>query len=122
MRTYIVSDEPQLRSAIQFLLDHQPHIKIVADIDKQKLLLAQIEASQPELIMLDWDMFGQATVDLLTNLCVLPKRPKILVLSLRSDVEQLALQAGADLFFNKGDSPEKLVTILGNFGQKEVSL
>lgn len=119
MRTYIVADQPQLQSAIQFLLDHQPHIRVIERIDHIKLVLAQIEAAHPDLIMVDWDMFGHATIELLTTLGTLGKRPKIVVLSLRPEVEGAALQAGADIFICKSDSPEKLVAILNTLVENE---
>lgn len=122
MRTYIVADQPQLRSAIQFLLDHQPNIRVIDSIDPKKIILAQIEAARPELIMLDWDMFGQATVELLMLLCRSEERPRVLVLSSRPEVEQAALQAGADVFICKSDSPEKLIDILHKFVEEKTQL
>ncbi|MCB9100710.1 MAG: response regulator [Anaerolineales bacterium] len=122
MRTYIVADQPQLRSAIQFLLDHQPNIRVVDSIDQKKIILAQIELARPELIMLDWDMLGQATVELLMLLCRSKERPSILVLSSRPEVEQVALQAGADEFICKSDSPEKLIDILHKFVKEKTNL
>lgn len=122
MRTYIVADQPQLRSAIQFLLDHQPNIKVVDSIDQKKIILAQIELARPELIMLDWDMLGQATVELLMLLCRSKERPSILVLSSRPEVEQVALQAGADEFICKSNSPEKLIDILHKFVKEKTNL
>ncbi|MCB0167710.1 MAG: response regulator [Anaerolineae bacterium] len=122
MRTYIVADQPQLRSAIQFLLDYQPHINVVDSIDPKRIILAQIEAAQPELILLDWDMFGQATIELLTTLCRAKQRPRVLVISFRPEVEQVALQAGADVFICKSDSPERLIDILRKFVEEETKL
>lgn len=122
MRTYIVADQPQLRSAIQFLLDHQPNIRVVDSIDQKKIILAQIELARPELIMLDWDMLGQATVELLMLLCRSKERPSILVLSSRPEVEQVALQAGADEFICKSDLPEKLIDILHKFVKEKTNL
>ena len=122
MRTYIVTDQPQLQSAIQFLLDHQPHFSVVDSIDPKNFILPQIEAAPPELILLDWDMLGQATIELLEMLSLLEEQPKVLVFSLRPEVERVALQAGANVFICKSDSPEKLVKVLRKLIEPEIQL
>jgi DNA-binding NarL/FixJ family response regulator len=54
----------------------------------------------------------------LADLHALERRPQIIVLSVRPEVESAALAAGADAFVTKSAPPDQLVTILRDMRSK----
>jgi DNA-binding NarL/FixJ family response regulator len=75
-------------------------------------LAAQIAASEPDVLLLDWDLPGQPMPDLLADLHKLEPRPMLAVIGVRPEVEQPALAAGADIFVGKSVPPSALVAML----------
>jgi DNA-binding NarL/FixJ family response regulator len=99
-------------------------------------LLDQAILTQPDLVLLDWELPGlsaknystttpegqnkRARHHLLVILHTLHSRPKVIALSGRPEVRQAALDAGADAFVSKGDSPERLLETLRKIGNNRV--
>jgi nitrogen fixation NifU-like protein len=103
-------------------------VSVVGEAIRVEDLLAQVGEIQPDLVLLDWELPGllaadlpnstssstveQARCYLLDALHALHSHPKVIALSGRLEVRQLALDAGADAFVSKGDPPERLLTAL----------
>jgi DNA-binding NarL/FixJ family response regulator len=85
---------------------------VVGEATDSKELLAQAEAVCPDLVLIDWDLPGMATVDLLPALQKICPDLQVIALSGRPDVEQAALTAGAQAFVNKADPPEQLLVAI----------
>jgi nucleotide-binding universal stress UspA family protein len=138
MRVLIVDDQAAVRSALQRLLNEESLLDVVGEVVRAEELLAQAQATQPDLVLLDWELPGllaanpsrsaprrptivQARRHLLDALHTLHFHPKVIVLSGRPEVRQAALDAGADAFVSKGDPPERLLAALRNIS-KEVDM
>jgi DNA-binding NarL/FixJ family response regulator len=80
-------------------------------------LAAQIAASEPDVLLLDWALPGQPISDLLADLGKLEPRPELAVMAVRPEVEQPALAAGADVFINKSVPPNELLAVLRTMQQ-----
>jgi DNA-binding NarL/FixJ family response regulator len=93
-------------------LRQEPGIYIIGMAVEAQGLLAQVEATQSDVVLLDWHLPGQPVTDVLADLKKLGQRPQIIVLSVRPEVESEAMVAGADAFVTKAASPEGLMAIL----------
>jgi DNA-binding NarL/FixJ family response regulator len=128
MRVLMADHQTSVRSALRRLLFEVPGFLVVGEAIRAGDLLDQAIATQPDLVLLDWELPGlsvknystttslhqakQARHNLLVILHSLHSRPKVIALSGRPEVRQAALDAGADAFVSKGDSPERLITTL----------
>jgi DNA-binding NarL/FixJ family response regulator len=116
MRVLVADDQKQVRSALQMLLKHELNVSMVAEASEAKSLLALIQATHPDLLLIDWGLPGLSAIGSLPTLrraC-----PKLLVIALsgRPEIRQEALAAGADFFVSKVDPPEQLLSALHTVG------
>ena len=112
MRIVIADRQTATRSALSMLLTSEQDVKIVGEAGDKQQLLSMVEATQPDVVLLDWELAGSATVDLLADLRAMTLSFKVIALSGRPEAQQVALNAGVDGFVSKGDSPARLLTAL----------
>lgn len=111
MNILVADDQPKVRSALKFLLEQDPGLKVVGEVAEAKALLPAVKASCPDVILLDWELPGlnsTGTLDVL-RAC---SRLTVVALSGRPEARQAALAAGADAFVSKGEPPENLLMAL----------
>ena len=102
---------------MQILLRQEPgqiQVRESADLDS---LATQVKEFRPDLVLLDWELPGRPAAALLLALHRLDYHPCVIVLSTRPELEQDALNVGADGFVCKGDSPERLLHVLRDLVQ-----
>ena len=109
MRLFIADADQELRTVLQILLHQEPGMSVVGIAVEAKGLLAQVAASQPDVVLMDWFLPGRPATDVLADLHALERRPQIIVLSVRPEVENEAKAAGADAFVVKGHHPNSLL-------------
>lgn len=114
MRIFIASTDSRLRLALILLLDHQPGMFVVGISDRLSGLISQVKASDPDVLLLDWDLPVQSIVSLFSNLQILEHPPKTVVLTTDQQKKEALLAAGADYFINKRAPPDELVPILND--------
>ncbi len=93
---------------------------VVGEVAKAEVLLAQVEATQPDVALLDWELPGLQDANppkgsvprLLSELRACCPRLRVIALSGWPEARQVALKAGADAFVSKGDSAEHLLQTL----------
>jgi DNA-binding NarL/FixJ family response regulator len=106
-RVGILDDLAHVRLALRVMLETQPNITIVADMDNIPALLA-MPTLDLNLLLLDWELAGPHYAKSITQIRDCFPNIKILVVSVHLDSRLRALEAGADAFFHKGDSGERL--------------
>ena len=121
MRILLADDQPKVRFALRVLLERQPGLKVVVDeaADAEDLL-AQAEAACPDLVLLAWELPGLEAIGpsatpgkgLLSALREACPGLSVIVLCVRREMRQAALDAGADAFVCKCDPPERLLTAI----------
>jgi DNA-binding NarL/FixJ family response regulator len=131
MRILVADDQPKVRSALRLLLEQEPGLSVVGEAAETESLLAQAEATCPDLVLLDWELPSLQATDpstpptgseagsghrLLSALRALCPHLLVIALSGRPEARQAALAAGADAFVSKGDPPERLLTTLRAVG------
>lgn len=109
MRILIAEDQPKVRFALRVLLERQPDLSVIGEAVDATDLLTQTETTQPDLVLLGWelpDLAEENSLDALRQVC-----PGLLVvvLSCRPEARRNALAAGADQFVSKADPPERLL-------------
>lgn len=120
MRVLLADDQPQVRSALRFLLEHEPGLAVVAEAGEADDLLTQVRAHRPEVVLLDWELpDGQdcgpsprLRHSLLSSLRSASPSLAVIALSGRPEAGHAALASGADAFVSKGDPPERLLETL----------
>jgi DNA-binding NarL/FixJ family response regulator len=120
MRVFLADDQAKVRSALRLLLEYEPGWRVVGEAAEANSLLSQVEVTQPDLMLLDWELPGPSVTNaspgsgsrLLSALRAHCPHLRVIVLSGRPEARQAALAAGADAFVSKGDPPEQLLTTL----------
>jgi len=119
MRVLLADDQPKVRSALRLLLEQDPDMNVVGEATKAEELLAQVGATHPDLLLLDWELPGLQPADpLLPVLRALCPHLSVIALSGRPEVYRAALAAGADAFVSKGDPPERLLSAVNDCWRK----
>jgi DNA-binding NarL/FixJ family response regulator len=122
MRVLVADDHAAVRSALRRLLKEQPGFHVVGEVVSGTELLDQVAATQPDLVLLNWELrglshtshltAGRVRRSLLNALHSLRSHPKVIALSSRPELRHAALNAGADAFVSKRDPPERLLRTL----------
>jgi DNA-binding NarL/FixJ family response regulator len=112
MRVLVVESQPHVRAALRFLLSQQSDIQCVGSIGAEPDLVAKLALIAADIIVLDWALPQHAASHLLTVIRRLPDQPRTIVLSSMLQAEQAALDAGADAFVSKNDSPDTVLHML----------
>ncbi len=118
MRILLADEQTRVRLALQILLSQEPGVTVVGEVAEAADLLAQIRATRPDLVLLDWGLPGLATIGSLSALHTACPNLSVIVLSGRPEARQMALAAGADEFISKIDPPEKLLAAIHSMNAK----
>jgi DNA-binding NarL/FixJ family response regulator len=116
MRILLADDQPKVRLGLRLLLEQEEWARVVGEAAEAQSLLAQAEATQPDLVLLDWSLQGSERPDLLSALRGCCPGLAVVVLSGQPEAEQDALAAGADAFVSKADPPEQLLAAIRSTG------
>jgi DNA-binding NarL/FixJ family response regulator len=112
MRVLLADDHTQVRWALRTVIREESGLILVGEVAEARNLLAEAQALRPDLILLEWELSGQPTGDLLLALRALEPEVRVIVLSQAPEAEEAALTAGADAFVSKADPPDQLLAVL----------
>lgn len=112
MRLLIAVPRQEMRAALGLLLSQEPDVRIVGESGNSQELLANSEVVRPDVVLLDCELPGLPTADLLAELYAHDSTPRVLVLCSRTERGQAALAAGARTFVDKTAHPRQLLTAL----------
>ncbi len=104
MRIIVADSQPRTRTGLRRLLEREPGLAVVGEAGDAPELLALLQAGCPDLILLGWDLPGQAPRDLVSTARVTCFGLRIVVLGAQPGDRQAAVGAGADAFIDK-DGP-----------------
>ena len=114
MRILLADDQERVRYALRALLRQQPGWKVIGEAENAKDLLALAEVLEPDIILLDWNLPDMLGEKVLFSLCRIYKDIPVIVLSGQIEVNNTAIEAGANAFFSKTDPPTQLVEMIQN--------
>jgi DNA-binding NarL/FixJ family response regulator len=84
-------------------------LEVVADSADIQDLLIQAESTQPDIILLDWELCDRQLEDLIATLHQLERQPGVVIINGMHDSMPAAAAAGADAYVLKGDPPKSLL-------------
>jgi len=107
----LADGEPKVRSALKLLLDHNPYIGSVHQVENISELLAYLPNTCPDVLLIDWGFFVK-TSNILPTIQFFCPAMHVIALSGNPDDRQEALLSGANSFISKADPPDDLLTII----------
>jgi DNA-binding response OmpR family regulator len=110
-RILIVDDDPQFRRALRLALSSCGYE--VDDAANGREALASVAATNPDLMVLDWQLPGLDGIQTCRALRASSDVPVIMVSGNRSNLKEIALNAGANDYLAKPFSINELLTRIG---------
>lgn len=106
------------------LLGQEPGMAVVGMTDRLSALIPQLEAVQPDVLLLEWELSAPLLGNLITDIHKLGHPLKIVFLSNNPEKETEVLAAGTDYFIAKNAPPDNLLLILHEYQStlKEISI
>jgi DNA-binding NarL/FixJ family response regulator len=111
----IADDQVEIRSAMRLLLNYTLGLTAVEEAANASEAVRIARDSRPDIVLLDWELPGQADGALVATLRLTPSQPAVVVLSSKPEARQAALAAGASAFVSKGDPPDVLLRAIGDY-------
>lgn len=115
MKILLADDNPEVRSALRLLLEQGPVLANVMEVTDAQGLLAYLSETCPMVILLDWELPGLHSTDLLKQVRYRCPEMKIIALSSKFEARQEALAARVDAFVSKTEPPEQILSTLCPF-------
>lgn len=109
-RILLADDNITLRSALALLLETRLHAQIVAQVTTMNGLLSEAGSTQPDIVIMDWELSGELAQNSIAALRKLSPLSRIIVTSARPEVSAAANQA--DGFLCKTDPPEAVIELI----------
>jgi len=118
IRILIADPDLATRKALILLLKHKLDIHGILEIGDVEALIRSLADTPPDLLLLDWRLYGSPPTETCRLLRKAYPHLKIVLLSVDAEDASAATQAGAD-FIHKGASPDELIATLTPLLRKE---
>ena len=118
-RILLADDNTDLRSALRLMLETRFGLELIMEARDMEHVLAQVEDSRPECIILDWELPGRPTRERGTVLRALGPGLKVIALSARPESKTDAELEGTNAFLCKTESPEQILKIIRKICREE---
>ena len=125
IRIIIAEPDPATRKALTLLLKRKMGTNGIVEVGDVETLIRTLAEASPDLLLLDWRLYGSPAPDTCRLLQKAYLHLKIVLLSVDANDEAAAKEAGA-VFVYKGAPPDELIATLTplldkekNDGQKE---
>jgi DNA-binding NarL/FixJ family response regulator len=112
MKIVIADPQARVRHSLRILLEQQPGWTIEGEAADSQELLEWVRDRCPNLVLIDWDLPGLPGENLFSLLREQFPNIMRLAMSGRQELRQSALNAGADDFASKTESPDKLLATI----------
>lgn len=119
MNHIIIADrDSATRKALTLLLQRKLGTHDILEVDSVEALIRTLADTPPDLLLLDWKLYGSPAPETCRLLQRAYPQLKIVLLSIDSEDAGAAKEAGAT-FIHKGASPDELITTLTPLLRKE---
>ncbi len=108
----IAASQPSIRRGLRLFLNEQCDLYVITEAQDSHELLKKVETTDPDVILLEWDLLDRSTPILIKTINALERKLAIIVLSADSDHQQAAMDSGADAFVKIGDPPKELLAVI----------
>ena len=111
VKIVVADDHAVMRDGLRMLLDAQDGFAVVAQAGDVETTMRMARAHRPQVLVLDLNMGGEASLPIIPELVETLPETKIVVLTMQDDpgFAQAALQAGAAGYVVKESASEELV-------------
>lgn len=111
IRILIADPDSATRKALILLLQRKMGTNCIIEVKDVETLIRSLANTPPDLLMLDWRLYGSPATETCRLLRKAYPHLKIVLLSVDADDAAAAKEAGAD-FIHKGASPDELIATL----------
>ena len=119
MNHIIIADrDSATRKALTLLLQRKLGTHHILEADSVETLIRTLADTPPDLLLLDWKLYGSPAPETCRLLQRAYPQLKIVLLSIDAEDANAAKEAGAT-FIHKGASPDELITTLTPLLRKE---
>ena len=118
IRILIADPDPAARKALALLLRRKLGTEEIVDVDSVECLIRVLADKSPDLLLLDWRLYGSPAPETCRLLQRAYPQLKIILLSVNAQDATAAQEAGAS-FIYKGASPDELIATLTPLLRKE---
>ena len=118
IRILIADPDSATRKALTLLLRRKLGTDGVIEIQDVETLIRALADATPDLLLLDWRLYGSPAPETCRLLQKAYPHLKIVLLSVNANDAAAAKEAGA-LFIHKGASPDELISTLTPLLQKD---
>lgn len=101
--------QTHVRFGLRLLLEQQPGWRIAGLAEDAQSLFDHVKRGCPDVLLVDWELPGMSPQELLPALRAECPCVRVIFMSGKDELRQVALQVGADGFVYKADPPEKLL-------------
>ncbi|MGD8472659.1 MAG: response regulator transcription factor [Anaerolineae bacterium] len=119
MLVLLADGRARVRSALRLLLEQQPGIQILGEAVDATGVFDWIRAACPDVILLDWELPGQESIELVAELSRECPAMAVVILSSQPEAAQAARETGVHAFVSKSDPPERLLMALDQLGHQD---
>ena len=123
-KIFLVDDHPVLRDGLRRLLEAEPDLQVCGEAESARKAVDRIEATTPELAIIDISLPGPSGIELLKTLKVRFPALRMLVVSMHDEAlyAERALRAGAKGYVMKQAPTEQLLTAIRRVLKDEIYL
>ena len=118
IRILIADPDSATRKALILLMQRKLGTDCVVEVKDVETLIRSLADTPPDLLLLDWRLYGSPATETCRLLQKAYPRLKIVLLSVDANDAIAAKEAGAD-FIHKGASPDELIATLTPLLRKE---
>lgn len=118
IRILIADPDSATRKALTLLLRRKLGTNGILEVDGVETLIRALADMPPDLLLLDWRLYGSPAPETCRLLQRAYPQLKIVLLSVDAGDEPAAREAGAE-FIHKGASPDELIATLTPLLRKE---
>jgi DNA-binding NarL/FixJ family response regulator len=111
-RMLLADDHIELRSALRLMLQLMFGIQEIFEADDMEHVLALVEDAPPDCVILDWELPGHPALERVSILRRMRPGLKVIAVSTHAEVEQAAVEAGADAFISKANPPDRVMEVI----------
>ena len=121
---FIVDDHPMMRLGIRQFLTQEPDLAVCGEASSAAKALVGVEATKPNLVLVDIFLEGPSGFDLLKDLRLRFPHTPVLVHSMHDEViyAERALRAGARGYLMKQESGDQMATAVRSVLRGEIYL
>ncbi len=121
IRLLVIEDNHLLREGITAVLEKQPDFRVIAEPDPGKNVLAKIKSSNIDIVLLDWGLSSQDSLEVVKLIAGNGQKTKVIVMGLfpsHSEVLEF-IKNGSNGFLMKDASADEFVSSIRRVNEGE---